>query len=85
MDILEKARAILSSRQSAYLRTFNVESEDVKIVLKDLADFCRAHETTFHENERVHAVLEGRREVFLKIQKYLNLSPEKLWELYRKE
>ncbi len=84
-DIIEKARAILSSRKMAYTRTFNIESVDARLVLKDLAEFCRADQSTFHQDSRVHAVLEGRREVFLRIQKYLNLSPDQLWELYRKE
>lgn len=45
-----------------------MESRDAKLVLTDLASFCRAHDTTFHTDERTHAMLEGRREVFLRIQ-----------------
>jgi hypothetical protein len=51
-------------------------------VLADLAKFCRAHETCFHPDARAHAVAEGRREVFLRIQRHLNLSDEQLWQLY---
>jgi hypothetical protein len=52
-------------------------------VLKDLAKFCRAHESTFHKDPRAHAVMEGRREVWLRIQNQLNLTDEELWALYQ--
>ncbi len=84
-EILEKARALLTSRKRAYETTFNFERIDGKAVLKDLAEFCRANKSTFSPDPRVHAVLEGRREVWLRIQKYLNLTPEQLWELSRKD
>lgn len=47
-------------------------------VLEDLAKFCRAFEPTFHEDARLHALLEGRREVWLRIQEWLDLTPEEL-------
>lgn len=50
-------------------------------VLEDLARFCRANETCFHQDPRLHAVLEGRREVWLRIQQHINLSPEQLMSL----
>lgn len=51
-------------------------------VLRDLARFCRADDTCFNEDPRIHAVLEGRREVWLRIQHHLNLSSEQLAALY---
>ncbi len=53
-------------------------------VLVDLAKFCRAAESTFHptQNERIHAYLEGRRSVWLRIQQHLNLSPEEMMVLF---
>jgi hypothetical protein len=51
-------------------------------VLSDLSKFCRANETCFDPDPRLHAVAEGRREVFLRIQKHLNLSAEQLHALY---
>jgi hypothetical protein len=51
-------------------------------VLRDLARFCRANESTFHENERAHALAEGRRETWLRIANHLNMSPDELWKLY---
>jgi hypothetical protein len=51
-------------------------------VLIDLAKFCRANETCFHTDARLHAVLEGRREVWLRIQQHLHLTPEQLAAIY---
>lgn len=51
-------------------------------VLIDLAKFCRADVSCFDPDPRVHAALEGRREVWLRIQQHLNLSPEQLLALY---
>ena len=85
MDIFEEAKALLHNKQRDYNDTFNSESRSAQAVLKDLAEFCRAHTSTFHPDPRVHAALEGRREVWLRIQKYLNLSPEQLWEVTRKD
>jgi hypothetical protein len=51
-------------------------------VLKDLARFCRAHESTFDADPRVQANLDGRREVWLRLAHHLQLTPEQLWELY---
>lgn len=84
-EIYTQARDLLRSRWQAYNFTFPKNNVDAQIVLKDLAKFCRANETTFHEDPRIHGLLEGRREVWLRIQKHLNLTPEDLWELTRKE
>ncbi len=84
-DIFSEAKAILHSRKRAYDYVFDTESIDARIVLKDLAQFCRANQSTFSEDARLHAVLEGRREVWLRIQKYLNLTPDELWEISRKD
>jgi len=51
-------------------------------VLIDLAKFCRANDTCFHTDPRIHAALEGRREVWLRIQQHLGLSREELFALY---
>lgn len=67
----------------AYNRVFDKASPFTHEVLRDLAKFCRAHESTFHVNPRAHAVLEGRREVWLKIERMLNLSTEELYLLHK--
>ncbi len=51
-------------------------------VLRDLEKFCRANETCFHEDARMNLILEGRREVWLRIQQHLNLNPDDLFQLY---
>lgn len=82
MSLIEKAKSFLTGRAQAYQHTFNPESVYAQAVLKDLAKFCRATESTFHPDPRVHAMLEGRREVLLRIENHLRLSPDKLWEIY---
>lgn len=79
-DWLDKLRIALGDRRYAYRQLFKGPYSD--IVLKDLARFCRAHESTFHTDARAHAVAEGRREVWLRLQNHLNLSDAQLWELY---
>ncbi len=82
---LDKAKDILHSRQMAFIQTFSIEKNKyAKDVLDDLARFCRSQESTFHPDGRVHAVLEGRREVWLRIQAHLNLDPESLAKMYLK-
>ena len=83
-EMVEKARAFLRGRRIAYNQVFNPNTPDGALVLKDLAKFCRAHGSTFNADSRVHAILEGRREVWLRIQNHLNLTEDQLWELYGK-
>lgn len=83
MRIVGAARAtynFLVMRRRDYQLAF--KSPAGQAVLLDLAKFCRADETCFQEDPRLHAVLEGRREVWLRIQKHLNLTPEQLYALY---
>lgn len=81
-EAIEKAKTFLRGRKFAYHQVFNKENQYTKTVLEDLAKFCRASTSTFHPDERMHAVLEGRREVFLRIQQHLNLSDEEIWDLF---
>ena len=71
----------LARRRTAYIKTFlnNVYGQEV---LEDLAKFCRATQSTFHPDPRVHAIAEGRREVFLRIQSHLQLTDDQLWQMY---
>lgn len=71
----------LGDRQSAYRSLFKGPNSDA--VLKDLALFCRANESTYDPDARTHALIEGRREVWLRITQHLQLSLDDLWELYR--
>lgn len=80
MNLLDQARQYLSRRRTAYARTFTGPFADE--VLQDLARFCRASQSTFHPDPRVHAVAEGRREVWLRIQQHLQLTDDQLWRVY---
>jgi hypothetical protein len=80
LDALNTAKQFLSRRRYAYVKTFNGPLGQE--VLADLVKFCRARESTFHPDPRVHAVLEGRREVFLRIQQHLQLTDDELWTIY---
>ena len=83
-EIIEKLRNLLYKRQHAYLQVFNPDHVYRDTVLKDLAKFCRANDSTFHVDPRAHAMLEGRREVFLRIQRYLQLTPDEVWSYHNK-
>jgi hypothetical protein len=76
----QKARNYLQQRKRAYSMAFDGVSGEA--VLKDLASFCRANESCFHPDPRVHAVMEGRREVWLRIQEHLKLTTEQMLTIY---
>lgn len=65
----------------AYQLTFPRNGQAQQIVLQDLARFCRANETVFNTDQRLTDVLIGRNEVWKRIQDYLNLSSEDLYQL----
>lgn len=78
-DILD----FLSNRKTSYLLTFEVSQPANVSVLEDLARFCRANESCVIPGDRDRTLmLEGRREVWLRIQQHLNLSPEQMFALY---
>ncbi len=82
-DTVSVFKTKLQGLAFAYHRVFEHKSVHTYAVLKDLAKFCRAHDSTFHPDPRVHAVLEGRREVWLKIQSMLQLDMAELYELHK--
>lgn len=71
-----KARTLLRDRQVNYRLALG--GPPGQVVLADLARFCRADQTTFHPDPRVHALMEGRREVWLRIKEHLDLDLEDL-------
>lgn len=78
-----KRRNLVIERARYFTLLFGDEGGiPAKKVLEDLAKFCRAKESTFHEDPRIHAVLEGRREVYLRIMQHLELSTDELLALY---
>lgn len=79
----DSIRRLLRGRALAYNRVFDRQNVFTHEVLADLARFCRAHETTFSADPRLHAALEGRREVWLRIVNHLNLSHDELFQLHK--
>lgn len=78
--IWERILDFFRKQTSSYHQTF--DPAHAQPVLKDLARFCRANGSTFGSTTEQTFVLIGRREVFLRIQERLNLSPDQLAELY---
>jgi hypothetical protein len=79
-DLVDKAKAFLNRRRMAYISAFtNPVGEEV---LADLAKFCRATETTHDKDALVAAHLDGRREVWLRIQQHLNLTEDQVWKRF---
>lgn len=50
-------------------------------VLRDLAKFCFANDSTYSVHPHEQALNEGRRQVWLRIQLHLNLTPDHLYAL----
>ena len=82
MSLLDDGKQLLQDRASQYRDTFPDGNPAVAAVLKDLAKFCRAHESTFHPDHAISDRLDGRREVYLRIMHHLNLSADELWARY---
>ena len=78
-----KIKQLFTERKRAYCQSLDIESRHGRAVLEDLTKFCRANETTYANDPRMSAVLEGRREVWLRIQNYLNLSVDDLYDLHQ--
>lgn len=81
-SLLQRALYFLRRRQRAYIELFPTKGQNTQIVLADLARFCRARQTTGHKDPYIAARLDGRREVFLRIQHHLRLDDAALWQLY---
>lgn len=77
-----KAKHYLFGRRGAYVRRLDPGNADAQTILVDLMRFCRANESTAHPDDRASARLDGRREVWLRIQQHLRLDDETLWQLY---
>jgi hypothetical protein len=77
----EQALQVFTDCKRAYQLAFNTPAGEA--VLADLTPFCRAKETCIVPGDRDRTyVLEGRREVFLRIRDYLEMTPEQLVERY---
>lgn len=82
------AEEFLTQRKTAYQLTFEKEMPANVDVLIDLARFCRANETTLVNDKtgkldvEKSIALAARRDVWLRIQQHLGLTPEQLLALY---
>ena len=73
----------LKNREIAYKNCFDLSMLENRAVLGDLALFCRMFTTTHDPNQTEDPkVLEGRRQVFLRIQEHLQFSPMQLYALH---
>jgi hypothetical protein len=76
-----KIQEALADRQRAYMLAFKEAAGAA--VLADLSVFCRANETCVVPGNRdLTYVLEGRREVYLRIRAHLDLHIEELVERF---
>lgn len=86
MNFQERIRSTLEflrQRKTAYHLVFRLDQPADMEVLRDLAWFCRANESCVVPGDRDRTLLlEGRREVYLRIVQHLKLTPEQLFELY---
>jgi hypothetical protein len=83
MSFAKAALDLIGNRRQAYVATFAAERE---FVMTDLAKFCRAFgEDPDKPNETYEARLVemGRREVFWRIWRHLNLTEVELAAVYR--
>lgn len=80
----EQALEVLTDCKRAYQTTVGTKRAG-EAVLADLAKFCRANENAAvpGDHDRTWALI-GRREVYLYIRDYLDLTPEQLVEKYTK-
>lgn len=81
-----EALLVMTDRKRAYVFAFGTQAG--KVVLDDLAGFCRAAETCIVaekgqpvDRDRSFAA-ECRREVYLRIRHHLDETPEQLLERY---
>jgi hypothetical protein len=73
----------LGQRKTSYQLTFKSEQPADLFVMEDLARFCRANESCVVPGDHDRTLLlEGRREVWLRIIQHLGLTPEQLFQLY---
>ena len=74
--MIEISEEDLQKIHQAYVVLFDEKNPYAQIVLDDLRRFCRIEESCFHPDARVHAELEGRREVGIHILTRCKLSFE---------
>ena len=71
---------MITERKRAFQLAF--KSPAGEAVMRELAKYCRVYSTTAHETPNLTFVFEGRRQVYLRIQQYLESSVESLHEMF---
>lgn len=85
-ELMQNTLLFLRDRSSAYKTVFKENEVAQHIVLEDLARFCRANETCAVPGDRDRSlILEGRREVWLRIQQHLGLTEKELMAIYNRK
>jgi len=79
---VERAKEFLLSRKRAYQRVFNAETTEGFTVMQDLAWAAHAHRSTFDPDPIKAAYLQGKRDLWLRIQHHLSLDETQLLALY---
>jgi hypothetical protein len=77
-----KQLEFLAYRKQSYQAVFMPGDQPAAVVLADLSKFCRAGMSTFHPDPRIHALQEGRKEVWLRIAHHLNLTEEEMYYIF---
>ena len=77
--MIDKVKEALYGKSLAYKRLFNPKNKDVIEVLKDLEVFCCVERPTYTNSggnidPLAMAAREGRREVYLRIQKFVEID-----------
>jgi hypothetical protein len=82
-ETIQKYLEVLKNRISSYRTAFDQAQFENRAVLTDLALFCRMFTTTEEPGQKEDPrVLEGRRQVFLRIQEHLQFDHNQLYQLH---
>ena len=71
-------------RYQAYKRKFQKGDPDADKIMADLSEFCGFLDTTFKGDEKQMLIMEGRRQVFLRIFGHTNLDGQDIHQLQRR-
>lgn len=80
-ELKERLYAFFHRRQRDYALTFSRTNPANQRVAADLQDFCCGNRTTAGGDHDQLLIREGRRQVWLRIQRALNLTPEEQFNL----
>jgi hypothetical protein len=91
-DMKDWVKSVRYKRKTAYQKCLKDGSGkltfDGQMIIKDLAKFCNAHTSLAFANRITGnidpiamAIAEGRREVFNRIQYYLNLTDDEIFSI----